>query len=107
MFSHHSSIHHFTNDPPSPKSKTRIIHLEDGGDLTPTQEFTNPFNKEKKTGEKVSVSSIQGLGILLYLLPTHLYLLSTHVKPRILRTSTQHLYDPAVAAAPHHTFLCG
>lgn len=60
MYTHHSSIHPFPSDPPSPKSKSRAVHIEDGGDRTPTQEFLDPFNKEKKTGNKVGIPSIQG-----------------------------------------------
>jgi hypothetical protein len=98
MFSHHPSIHHFIlNDPPSPKSKRQVIHLEDEGDITPRQEFTDPFIKEEKVS-RVFFYNLQGLVILLYLLPTQ-------VNFRILRTSTQHLYAPAADVAPHQTIV--
>lgn len=76
MFPHYSSIHHFTlNDPPSPKSKSRVIHLEDR-DITPTNEYRDPFNKER-------VSLIQSI------LPrTLLY----YTNPSILRTNSLTLH---------------
>jgi hypothetical protein len=103
MFSHHPSIHHFTlNDPPSPKSKRQVIHIEDEGDRTPTQEFGDPFNKENK------VSFGFYTGIIHPSIPSfpHIYTFFLHHNtPHPSHTSTQHLYAPAADVAPHHTLV--
>jgi hypothetical protein len=112
MFSHHPSIHHFIlNDPPSPKSKRQVIHLEQEGDITPRQEFTDPFNQEEKVSRVFFYTGIGHPSIPsshTSKIPVHL---PTHNLSPVFFAFTKHLYAPAADVAPHQTIviylLCG